>query len=76
MNKATILVIDDQTMLLRVMQWMLSDNYLMKTRPTRFVEALTRGYLMELDKMRAAAKSLVDLNVSQGSFCHHLHRLF
>ncbi|MFB0970690.1 MAG: hypothetical protein QMB26_04895 [Pseudomonadales bacterium] len=47
MNKATILVIDDQTMLLRVMQWMLSDNYLMKTRPTRFVEALTRGYLTE-----------------------------
>ena len=47
MNKATILVIDDQTMLLRVMQWMLSDNYLMKTRPTRFVEALARGYLTE-----------------------------
>tara|TARA_B110000211_G_scaffold224068_1_gene274744 strand:+ start:2207 stop:2350 length:144 start_codon:yes stop_codon:yes gene_type:complete len=47
MNKATILVIDDQTMLLRVVQWMLSDNYLMKTRLTRFVEALTRGYLTE-----------------------------
>ena len=76
MNKATILVIDDQTMLLRVMQWMLSDNYLMKTRPTRFVEVLTRGYLAELDKMRAAAKSLVDHNVSQGPYCHHLHRLF
>jgi len=76
MNKTTILVIDDQTMLLRVVQWMLSDNYLMKTRPTRFVEALTRGYLTERDKIRETAKSLVDHNVSQGSFCHHLHRLF
>ena len=47
MTRIVALFIDDQTMLLRVMQWMLSDNYLMKARPTRFVEALTRGYLTE-----------------------------